>query len=149
MTGRRRPPLRLQVTDRGRPRTSRAFVADVVRTVLAFAAREELAVSLLLTDDREIGAIHAAHLGDPSPTDVISFDDDGDGAEIVVSVQTAHRIARARGHAGRAEVALYIVHGLLHVLGWNDTNRRERVRMRRAERECLARLGLEVAPVDA
>jgi probable rRNA maturation factor len=146
---RRRPRLRLQVTDRGRPRTPRAFVAEVVREVLAFADREDLAVSLLLTDDREIGAIHAAHLGDPSPTDVISFDDDGDAAEIVVSVQTAQREARARGHAGRAEVALYIVHGLLHVLGFDDTTPRERARMRTAERACLARLGLVVARVDA
>lgn len=148
--GRKRAPrLRLQVTDRGRPRTPRAFVAGVVREVLAFAARPGLAVSLLLTDDREIAALHAQHLGDATPTDVISFDDDGDAAEIVVSVQTAHRIARERGHRGRAEVALYIVHGLLHVLGFDDTTKKERARMRIAERACMTRLGLVVAAVDA
>jgi probable rRNA maturation factor len=141
--------LQLAVTDRGRPRTPPAFVRRVVRTVLAFGGRPELAVSLLLTDDREIAALHARHLGDPTPTDVMSFDDDGEGAELVVSVETARRIARERGHAVRAEIALYVVHGLLHVLGHDDTNARARARMRRAERECLRALGLVVADVDA
>jgi probable rRNA maturation factor len=143
------PRLRLQVADRGRPRTPRAFVSRVVRAVLAFGKRPDFAVSLLLTNDREIAAVHATHLGDATATDVISFDDDGDAAEIVVSVETAHRVARERGHRGRDEVALYIVHGLLHVLGFDDTTPRQRVRMRAAERACMKRLGLVVAAVDA
>jgi probable rRNA maturation factor len=140
--------LQLALTDRGRPRTARAFVARVVRAALAYGGKPTMPVSLLLTDDAEIAALHAQHLGDASPTDVMSFDLDG-AAELVVSVTTAARIARARGHAVRAEVALYIVHGLLHVLGHDDTTRRSRARMRDAEREVLQRLRLRVAPVDA
>lgn len=143
----RAPRLQLEVADRGRPRTPRPFVAKVVRAVLEFAARPDLPVSLLLTDDAEIAALHARHLDDPTPTDVMSFDVDG-AAEIVVSVTTARRVAKARGHAVRAEVALYIVHGLLHVLGHDDVAPRARARMRRAEREVMQRLGLVVAPVD-
>ncbi|MFY9341193.1 MAG: rRNA maturation RNase YbeY, partial [Planctomycetota bacterium] len=128
--------------------TPRAFVRRVVRTVLAHGRRPDLAVSLLLTDDREIARVHRQFLGDCSPTDVIAFDDDGESAEVVVSVQTARRVARRRGHAVRAEVALYIVHGLLHVLGHDDTTTRARARMRNAERTCLEALGLSVDPVD-
>lgn len=145
----RRASPAVAVTDRGRPRTSVALVRSVVRTVLAFGGRPDLAVSLLLTDDREIAELHARWFHDPAPTDVISFADDGEGAEIVVSVQTARRIARQRGHQVRAEVALYLVHGLLHVLGYDDTTKAARARMRRAERTCLQRLGLVVAAVDS
>lgn len=141
------PPLQLAITDRGRPRTSRALLATVVRATLAYAARPQLAVSLLLTDDAEIARIHGDFLDDPTPTDVISFAID-DGAELVVSVETAARLARAHGHAIAAEVALYVVHGLLHVCGYDDIRARDRKRMRAAEREVLAQLSLHVAAVD-
>lgn len=140
--------LQLELLDRGRPRTPVAFVRDVVQATLEFAERPDLPVSLLLTDDAEIAALHDVHLGDPTPTDVMSFELDG-GAEIVVSVETARRVARSKGHAARAEVALYVVHGLLHTLGYDDVRARDRQRMRRAERAVLARLDLHVHAVDA
>lgn len=141
-------PLNLQLLDRGRPRTPVAFVRAVVRAVLAFGERPEMPVSLLLTDDAEIGVLHDQHLGDPSATDVMSFEIDGE-AEIVVSVETARRIAAERGHEARAEIALYIVHGLLHTLGYDDVRVRDRRRMRAAELVVLQRLGLHVHAVDA
>ncbi len=138
----------LAVVDRGRPRTPRAFLARVVRAALAHGGQPGLPVSLLLTGDAEIAALHERWFRDPTPTDVISFLVDGT-AEIAVSVATARRVARARGHGSRAEIALYVVHGLLHVLGHDDTTSRARARMRAAERAVLQRLGLAVAPVDA
>jgi probable rRNA maturation factor len=143
----RRARAELAITDRGRPRTPRAFVSRVVRATLAHAGRPAMPVSLLLTGDAEIAALHAEHLGDASPTDVMSFELDGT-AELVVSVATAARVAHARGHAVRAEVALYIVHGLLHLLGHDDTTVRARARMRDAERAVMQRLRLRVAPVE-
>jgi probable rRNA maturation factor len=79
---------------------------------------------------------------------VISFEVDG-GAELVVSVETAARVARRHGHAVRAEVALYVVHGLLHCCGHDDVRARDRARMRHAEREVMRRLRLRVHAVDA
>ncbi len=140
--------LHLEVLDRGRPRTDRAFLRSVVRTTLQFVERPSMHVSLLLTDDAEIARLHARHLGDESPTDVISFLLDGD-AEIVVSVETARRTAKAHGHTARAELALYVVHGILHATGFDDTRARERVCMRAAECEVMRRLRLSVRAVDA
>lgn len=139
----------VQIVDRGRPRSEAAFLRRVVRATLAFAGRSRLPVSLLLTDDAEIARIHAEFLADPTPTDVISFPPaDGDAAELVVSVQTAARVARKHGHARRDEVALYVVHGLLHCCGFDDLRARDRARMRAAERAVLARLRIVVAAVD-
>ncbi len=144
----RAPRLQLDIVDRARPRTSVAFVRRVVKAALAFGKRSDMPVALLLTNDAEIARLHARHLGDATPTDVMSFAVDGQ-AEIVVSVTTARRVAKQHGHALRAEVALYIVHGLLHVIGFDDVAPRARTRMRNAERVVMRELGLDVAPVDA
>jgi probable rRNA maturation factor len=138
----------LEVTDKFRPRTERALIERVVTAVCEFVGRDEFEVSLLLTDDAEMAELHGQFLGDPTPTDVMSFEM-GDGAEIVVSVETATRMARASGHEVTAEVALYIVHGMLHTLGYDDIDDDDRRRMREAERTIMARLQLDVRAVDS
>lgn len=151
---RKRPAVRssvgdhLQITDRGRPRSDRNFLRRVVRAALEHGGAMQMPVSLLLTDDEEIAQIHADFLGDATPTDVISFALDG-AAELVVSVETAARCARERGHTVRAEVALYVVHGLLHLCGHDDKGVRARARMRAAERAVLSSLGIAIDDVDA
>lgn len=138
----------LEITDRFRPRTERALVERVVAAVREYVERPDLEVSLLLTDDKEIGELHEQFLDDPSPTDVMSFEMD-DGAELVVSVETAQRVANEAGHAVEAEVALYIVHGMLHTVGFDDIEADDRLRMRDAERAIMSRLQLVVRAVDS
>ena len=137
----------VEVCDHFRPRSERAFVTRVVAAALSHADAEHMPVSLLLTDDAEIARLHGEYLGDPTPTDVICFALD-DGAEIAISVECARREAKRRGHTIRAELALYIVHGVLHACGFDDVGVRQRARMRRAESEVLQSLGQRVAPVD-
>ena len=138
----------LEITDRFRPRTERALVERVVAAVRDYVERPGLEVSLLLTDDKEIAELHEQFLGDPSPTDVMSFEMDY-GSELVVSVETAQRVAIEAGHAVEAEVALYIVHGMLHTVGFDDIDDDDRRRMRDAEREIMRRLQLTVRAVDS
>ncbi|MBL8734043.1 MAG: rRNA maturation RNase YbeY [Planctomycetes bacterium] len=140
--------LRLEVCDAARSRVDRRFLRRVVRATLAHADRLEMPVSLLLTTDAGIAVLHQEHLDDPTPTDVMSFLVDG-GAEIVVSVDTARRVAREHGHTLRAELALYVVHGLLHLCGHDDVRAHDRRRMREAERLVMQRLRLDVHAVDA
>ena len=138
---------KLQINDRYGRTLADGFVASVVTAAVAFVGREEMQVSMLLTDEQEIAAIHDRFLGVSSGTDVISFPMD-DGVDMVISVERAERESAARGHAFEAELALYIVHGILHVSGYDDTTDDARVRMREAERAVLVTLGLQVAPVD-
>lgn len=144
----RRAPIELDVIDRFRPRTDRALVRSVVEAVLDHEDRRDLAVSLLLTGDEEIAELHGRFLGDPTETDVMSFETDGT-ADVVVNVARARREAKARGTTIRAEVALYVAHGLLHVCGHDDHAPKDRARMRDAESAVLAKLGLRHAQVDA
>jgi probable rRNA maturation factor len=57
--------------------------------------------------------------------------------EIIISVDTALRCAKERGLAPRDELLLYLVHGLLHLCGFDDLSRKERKIMRLRERELL------------
>jgi probable rRNA maturation factor len=143
----RRRPILLDVVDRFRPRTDRKFLARVVEAVLDHAGRRDLEVSVLLTDDEGIAELHGRFMDDPTETDVMSFETDGT-ADVVVNVARARREASARGTTIRAELALYLAHGLLHVCGHDDRDAASRAAMRRAESEVLAALGLRHARVD-
>ena len=122
-------------------------LASVARGALVAEGIARASVSLAVVDDRAIRALNARHLGHDWPTDVISFLLSGprDGVlsgEIVVSAETAARTAEAAGVPPFDELALYVVHGLLHLCGYDDGDDLTRVAMRRREGQVLARLGL-------
>lgn len=131
-------------TVRGRRLLSQRQVRAAVAAALAHGGRPGLWVEVVFVDDRALARLHARHLGDPSPTDVITFDLGGDGgpeAELYVSVERARAEARARGLSAERELTLYVVHGCLHLCGFDDHASRARARMRAAEAAVLAELG--------
>jgi probable rRNA maturation factor len=141
----RRPatPVALTWAVRERPLSDRALRA-AVRAALAHGERTELALSVALVSDAELARIHAEFLDDPSPTDVIAFDlsdEQGESGEIYVSVDCARRVGRQRGVGAARELALYLVHGTLHLCGYDDHSLRRRTQMRRAEELVLRALG--------
>lgn len=100
-------------------------------------------LSIVFVDDATIARVHADFLGDPSPTDVITFPADpsmASAGEIIVSVD--HAIARAfeLGLSVSEELSLYLIHGWLHLAGFDDRNAGDRLKMRAAEQEALALL---------
>jgi len=122
-----------------------AAIRAAAEAALAHGGRPGLGVDVILVSDRALAALHAQFLGDPSPTDVIAFDLGAEGespaAEIYVSVDCARRVARARGVSAERELLLYVVHGALHLCGYDDHADAERKRMRAAEARVLHALG--------
>lgn len=122
-----------------------AAVAAAVAAALVHGGRPGLAVDVVLVDDATLAELHGRFLGDPSPTDVMSFDlgddDAGPAGEIYVSVDRARAIAESRGVPAARELALYLVHGALHLCGHDDHDDGERAAMRSAERAVLTGLG--------
>lgn len=90
-----------------------------------------------LVDDATIAELHERYLHVSGPTDVLSFPH----GEIVVSGETARREAEARGIPPLHELVLYVVHGALHLAGYDDKSPKARKRMRAAERRILTELG--------
>lgn len=81
-----------------------------------FALRKLSEVEVAVVSDAVIARVHVDFMGIEGATDVITFDH----GEIVVSAQTAARCAAEHGHSVDEELALYLVHGLLHLNGYDD-----------------------------
>ena len=100
---------------------------------------------ITVVSDRKIAAIHQEFMGIPGATDVITFQH----GEVIVSAQTALEEARDRAHGPQEEMALYVVHGLLHLNGYTDADPVDRERMHAVQepiwKRCLEKTG---APSD-
>jgi probable rRNA maturation factor len=100
-------------------------------------------------DDAGIVKVNRKFLKSTKRTDVISFDlsDEDSGESIfdmVVNGERAVREARARGHSSEAELVLYIVHGFLHNVGYNDLKRGQALKMHKEEDRILESAGYGV-----
>lgn len=108
----------------------------------------ELSVALL--GDASHCQLHDEFLQDPTVTDVITFDgcaDLEDGGEICLNVEQARREAAQRALPLGHELALYLVHGYLHLAGLNDHTPDEIAQMRKAEQDLLALLEQAQCPL--
>ncbi len=97
-------------------------------------------LSLVFLTDPALARLHADFLADPTPTDVITFAGDpalGTAGEICVSADTAAAFARRQRRDFPAELALYLVHGWLHLAGYDDLAPARKRVMRRAEARAL------------
>ncbi len=103
-------------------------------------------ISIALIADAEIREVNNKHLSHDYETDVISFDltngDDFLEGEIIASVETADREASENGWQGDDELLLYIIHGMLHIVGLGDKKPKETKVMREAEQYYLAKFNL-------
>ena len=93
-------------------------------------------VAVLIISDRRMAALHRRFMNETGPTDVITFQH----GEIFISVDTAVRNARRFGSKLPRELRLYIVHGLLHLHGFDDRDATTTRKMRAAERKILSKL---------
>ncbi len=107
-------------------------------------------LTVVLTGDQQLQELNRQYLGIDAPTDVLSFpaaevDPDTRRAylgDVLISVPRAKAQAEAAGHPLEAEVQLLVVHGSLHLLGYDHAEGEERKRMWSVQREVLERIGL-------
>ncbi|MEX0939571.1 MAG: rRNA maturation RNase YbeY [Pirellulales bacterium] len=103
-------------------------------------------VSIAVVDDAEIHELNRNYLAHDYPTDVLSFVlESGPGeleGQIVVSAEMALAQADCFGWSAANELLLYVVHGMLHLVGHDDASPEAAARMRAAEREFLQPFGV-------
>jgi probable rRNA maturation factor len=127
----------------------RKRMREVVRAVLAGEgiAEGNAEVSLAFVDNPTIHLLNKRYLDHDEPTDVLSFPLSEPGAkrlsgELVIGAEVAQAQATERGHDVQAELALYVVHGLLHLCGFDDKSEAAALDMRQRERHYLKELKL-------
>ena len=143
--------VEVRISDKGR-----RFTADIPRfeklatTICARFGLKTAAVDIAIVNHAEIEKMNRRFLSRKGVTDVISFDlsDAGEDKvrvfDIAVNGELAAAQAAERSIEPAAELALYITHGLLHNLGFNDADPGEAARMHKVEDEILQDLGYGV-----
>jgi probable rRNA maturation factor len=147
------------------PVAQAALARLAARALTICRAPSPASLGLILGDDRELAALNVAHMGHEGPTDVLSFPllPVGDfpahpGQDLTLRKQPATRFAlppRSRPHLGDIVVSIeraaaqavdgpadelrqLVVHGVLHVCGWDHATAAERAAMRALESKVLA-----------
>jgi probable rRNA maturation factor len=122
------------------------FLETSLTAIARLAGLEEGSVAVALVDARQMRRMHRKFMGLDSPTDVLTFDlrqrpMDLVEADLVLCVNVARKQAKQRGHPLRLELLLYGVHGLLHLLGYDDHAPPAAARMHRREDALLRAAG--------
>jgi metalloprotein, YbeY/UPF0054 family len=126
------------------------FAAEAVKRCLRLQKRKRTDLRKLheifvwLISDRRISRLHLQFLGERGPTDVITFPD----GEIFISVETARRNAREFGNSLMNEIKLNMVHGLLHLHGFDDRMPADLRRMKDTQEKILRRMGIQIGVVS-
>lgn len=144
------------ITVQVEPRFEEHVAADALYRLAIDVLRAEgadapLEVGIVVTTDDEVHLLNRQYLGHDYKTDVISFGMQAEGAEefvtpaerpaylgdVVVSYERAREQAPEYGHSTEKEVATLVVHGLLHLLGYNDLEDADRERMHARQNELV------------
>ncbi len=117
----------------------------LVKAVCTRFKLSKATVSIAIVDNAEIRNVSKQFLNRSSTTDCLSFNlSDNDARksfELVVNAEKAVKEANLRAHSSEAELALYVTHGLLHNLGFDDSTQGQAKKMHDAEDEILQQLG--------
>ncbi len=129
----------------------KAYFRKLAQSVLAEEGIKKASISLAFVDDPTIHRLNKQFLEHDEPTDVLSFPMGGGKSglegELVIGVEVARRVALEQGHEEKSELALYTIHGLLHLVGYDDKSPDDAIDMREAERHHLKAQGLpDIAP---
>jgi probable rRNA maturation factor len=127
----------------------------LVKTVCNRFKLSKATISIAIVDDAQIRKVNKQFLNQNSPTDCLSFNlsdnktnpvkllygEHSRTIELVVNGEMAVKEAKLRGHSSEAELALYITHGLLHNLGFDDSTQKQAEKMHNIEDEILQQFG--------
>ena len=131
-------------------RISQKWIKEVVKEILKDLGYQKWETSILLVDDKQIKVINKKYLHRNRPTDVISFSQiEGEFGhintrllgDVVISVETARRQAKEASTTLQYEIAFLLIHGILHLLGYDHEGSAEKAReMKVKEKELLGKI---------
>ncbi|MBT3240360.1 MAG: rRNA maturation RNase YbeY [Chloroflexi bacterium] len=147
----------IQIQEKYREMLDEETLRQTARSVLDhlnISNDEEM--SIVVDDDEVIHALNLEHLGSDKPTDVLSFpsrEKDPDSGQlylgdVIISYETAEKQATAMGHAVIEEIQLLVVHGCLHLLGHNHSDKGGKEKMWVTQERVLKSLGINIQPTE-
>ncbi|MFT5303540.1 MAG: putative rRNA maturation factor [Mariniblastus sp.] len=143
------PPYKIEIADEQSQLFDPAMLTSAVEMIMNEHGVLAGEVSIAVVDDPAIRKLNKQYLEHDYETDVISFvlefDDEANSlvGQLIVSTDTAATMAAQLGGTMQEELLLYVIHGMLHLVGYNDKDPAEAVEMRVAEKLYLAKFGIE------
>lgn len=134
----------------------------IAERALTVCEIENAEVSIVINTDEAVQSLNRNYRGVDAPTDVLSFETQNDNddfvvpgeehylGDIVIAAPTANRQAAAMGHTLIEEISLLVVHGILHLLGYDHLTPDEKSKMWALQAQILTHHGLaHVKPTEA
>jgi probable rRNA maturation factor len=143
-----RDPLQIDISDeQSLVSADKERLRAAIARILSDEGFTSGSISLAIVDDATIRPLNNRYLGHDYATDVLSFVlEQGEHTlegEIIVSAETALTTAAQFGWQAEDELLLYVIHGALHLAGYDDLNEAALIEMRERERHYLRFFGLE------
>ena len=138
---------RIEISDQQQRPVDFEDCISVARMILDDFGFDQSEISIALVDDPTIRDLNKQYLNHDYETDVISFvleeSDTALTGQLLVSTDTAEKMGQQIGVPMRHELLLYVIHGMLHLVGFDDTDPESAEKMRAAEADYLGRFGIK------
>lgn len=118
---------------------SKSQLQKIVKAVTTDISLKALSITIIFVTDSYLADIHARYLNDPEKTDVITFNlgEDKIEGEIYISYERALEQAKLYGVSCEKEIIRLVIHGILHLAGYDDLNKNDRVIMKERENQVV------------
>lgn len=138
--------LKIEIADQQLLAVETGRLVEIASAILTDHGISLGELSIALVDDPTIREFNKKYLDHDWETDVISFvleeNEDSLSGQLIVSTDTATRVAAEIGSTMDNEMALYVAHGTLHLVGFDDRDEASASEMRAAEKEYLERFSI-------
>lgn len=131
------PKRKIYIRNQTKTKFNLEFLKNTVRNICQNIRIEQEEIGIILLDDEEIQRYNIRYRGVNEPTDILAFPIDKKTGELFISLQSARRQARIYHQSLKKELNLLVIHGLLHLNGYDDTTKKSRLVMRREEKTIL------------
>lgn len=145
------PSIRLFITEDSLPFARELNVEEIERAAEAMLQlidhRQSWEAGIKVVNESNMSILHDEYMQDPTPTDVMSFEAEPEDLEagylgdLIVCSCVAQKEAAERAHSPENELIFYILHGLLHLLGYNDDTDQKRQQMLSIQAQAMQQIG--------
>ena len=138
---------RIEISDQQQRSLDFADCTNVAQMIVDDFGFDQSEISIAFVDDPTIRDLNKQYLNHDYETDVISFvleeSETALTGQLLVSTDTAEKMGQQIGVPMEHEVLLYVIHGMLHLVGFDDTDPESAEKMRAAEADYLGRFGIK------
>lgn len=126
-------------------KTARKDIKTIIKAIESSLSTSMGELAIVLTDDAAIAPLNNIYRGKAKPTNVLSFPAEEEGmlGDVLLAYETIAREAEEQNKTLKAHAMHLVVHGVLHLLGYDHENERDAEKMESQEIVILKRLGIE------